>query len=79
MQEIIRLLIGIFVLILGFPIGIYLSKITSEELKSGQKWFKIIILISLVSSIISLILKNDLLLFSFLFIAIVTSMSLNKK
>ncbi|HLD54874.1 MAG TPA: hypothetical protein VJB35_01310 [Candidatus Nanoarchaeia archaeon] len=79
MQEIIRLLIGIFVLILGFPIGIYLSKITSEELKSGQKWFKIIILISLVSSIISLILRNDLFLFSFLFIAIVTSMSLNKK
>ena len=79
MIEIIKLIIGIFVLILAFPLGSYLAKITKEELKQGQKWFKLIILVSLIGIIASLILKNDILLFSFLFIIIVTSRSLKKK
>ena len=70
---------GIIILILGAPIGSYLAKITKEELKSGQKWFKIIIVVSLIGSIVSLIVRNDALLFSFLFIAIVTSRSLRRK
>ncbi len=79
MIEIIKLIIGIFVLILAFPLGSYLAKITKEELKQGQKWFKLIILVSLIGIIASLILKNDILFFSFLFIIIVTSRSLKKK
>jgi|TARA_B100001971_G_C18202846_1_gene545716 hypothetical protein len=79
MQEIIKLVIGILFLILAFPIGSYLSKITKEELKQGQKWFKLIILVSLIGVIASLILKNDILFFSFLFILITTSRSLKKK
>jgi|TARA_B100002003_G_C14054793_1_gene507928 hypothetical protein len=76
MQEIIKLFIGILVLISAFPIGSYLAKITKEELKQGKKWFKLIILVSLIGTILSLILKKDILFFSFLFIIIVTSRNL---
>ncbi len=79
MQEIIKILIGIGLLALGIPIGNYLSRATKEELKSGQKWFKLIIIASLVGGIIGLVIGNDILLFSFFFIAIVTSRCLKKK
>ncbi len=75
----LNFLIGIFILLLGFPMGFYLAKITKEELKQGQKWFKIIIAVSFVGAIISLFFRADFLLFSFLFIAIVTSGSLQRK
>jgi len=78
MQEIYKLIIGITILLLGIPIGSYLAKITKEELRKGQKWFKLIIILSLIGAIVSLFLTNDVLLFSFLFIAIVTSRSLKK-
>jgi len=79
MGEFYKLIIGILVLILGIPIGSYLAKITKEELKKGQKWFKLIIIISLISGIIGLILGNDVVLFSSFFIAIVASRSLKRK
>ena len=79
MQDVFRVFIGIAVLLLGVPIGSYLAKSTKEELKQGQKWFKLIIIFSFIGSVISLILKNDILFFSFLFIIIVTSRSLRKK
>ena len=79
MSEILNLLIGIVFLLLGIPIGSYLAKITKEELKPGQRWFKPIIVISLIGAVISLIARNDALLFSFLFIAIVTRRSLKIK
>ena len=79
MQEIFGIFIGILALVLAFPIGFLLAKSTKEELKQGQKWFKLIIIFSFLGSIISLILKNDILFFSFLFIIIVTSRSLRKK
>ncbi|HLC86684.1 MAG TPA: hypothetical protein VJH65_00190 [Candidatus Nanoarchaeia archaeon] len=74
----IELLIGIFVLLLGIPIGNFLAKTTKEELKAGQKWFKLLIMISLIGGFAGLILSNYILLFSFFFIAIVTSRSLRK-
>ena len=76
MIETYKFAIGIVVLILGFPLGSLLARMTKEELPSGQKWFKGIIFISLIGSITSLIIKNDMLLFSFLFVAIVTSRSI---
>lgn len=78
MTEITNLLIGMVVLVLGFFLGIYLSRVTSDESKSGQGWFKLIIIVGLIGVIIGLILGNDILLFSFAFIAIVTSRSLKK-
>ena len=79
MQQIYAFSIGIVLLILGIPIGNLLAKATKEELKSGQRWFKLIIIISLIGAIISLILGNDVLLFTFLFMVIVTSRSLKIK
>ena len=81
MNEITKLIIGTIVIFLGIPIGNFLANMTKEELKSGQIWFKIITILSLIIGIIGLIIKNDLVLFSFFFIAIVTSRSLikNKK
>lgn len=74
-----ELIIGIGLLILGIPIGLYLSHITKDESKSGQKWFKLVVFASLIGAVISLIIKNDVFLFSFLFIAIVTAMCLKHK
>ena len=72
------LVFGIAFLLFGIPVGNLLAKMTPEELKSGQKWFKLIILVSLTGGIIGLILENDVLLFSLFFVAIVTSRSLKK-
>jgi len=78
MQEIFKLLIGILVLVLGFLIGNFLAKVTKDELKQGRKWFKLIVIISLVGGFIGLIISNDVLMFTFFFIAIVTSRGLGK-
>lgn len=78
MEELIKIFIGSIVVLLGFPIGNYLGKITKDELKSWQNWFKLIIFISLIGVVICLIIKNDVLLFSFLFIAAVTKGSLKR-
>ena len=76
MQELIKLILGILVLILGIPVGNFLAKQTKEELKDGQIWFKLIIILSLIGVLISLLVGNDFLLFTFAFISIVTSRSL---
>ena len=76
MQEIIKILIGVLFLALGILIGNFLAKITKEELKSGRKWFKLIVIISLIFGVVGLIFGNDILLFSLFFIAIVASRSL---
>jgi hypothetical protein len=78
MQQIYALLIGIAVLALGIPIGNLLARATKDELKTGKKWFKLIILLSLIGAMVFLILGSDALLFTFLFIAIVTSRSFRK-
>ena len=74
----IKILIGIFVLFVGIPIGNYLAKNTKEELKSGQKWFKLIIIVSLVGGFVGLWIGNDAIMFSLFFVAVVTSRSLRK-
>jgi len=76
MQEVVKLLIGIIVLLLGIPIGDLLARLTKEELKSRKKWFIVIILLCFIGAILGLIFQHDALLFTLLFIAIVTSRSL---
>lgn len=75
---IMNLILGVIFLLIGIPIGNFLAKITKEELKYGQKWFKLIILTSLIGGFVGLIIRNDVLLFNFFFIAIVTSRNLRK-
>jgi len=76
MEEVLKLSIGILILLCGIPIGMFLAKMTKEELKQGQKYFRLIILLSLIGGFIGLIMLNDFLMFSMFFITIVTSQSL---
>ncbi len=76
MLEVYKLLIGIGLLILGVPIGNLLAKFTKDELKQGKKWFRLLILLSCIGAVVTLILGSDTLMFTFLFIAIVTSRNL---
>ena len=76
MLDVTNLIIGIVVLALGIPVGHYLAKFTKEELKNGQKWFKLIIIFSLIFGVIGLIFSKDVLMFGSFFIAIVVSRSL---
>ncbi|OGJ12945.1 hypothetical protein A3K82_01660 [Candidatus Pacearchaeota archaeon RBG_19FT_COMBO_34_9] len=78
MQVMIKLLLGIAVLLLGIPVGNLLAKATNDELKAGKKWFRIIVIMGLIGAVISLIFRNDALLFTFLFIVIVTNKSLRR-
>ena len=75
----LKILIGVIVLILGIPIGNLLAGYTKEELKDGRKWFNLLIFIGLIGGITGLIIGNDSLMFSFLFIAVVSSRSLRRK
>ena len=79
MTQYTSLFIGILVVALGFLIGNFLAKETEEELKDGQIWFKLIILFSLVGVLVGLVMGNDVLLFTFAFISVVTSRSLISK
>lgn len=78
MQEMIKILIGIIILLIGIPIGNLLARATKEELKQGKKWFSIIIIITLILGFIGLVIGNDSLMFSCFFIAVVTSRSLKR-
>ncbi len=78
MQEIYKILIGIAVLFLGFFIGNLLAKVTKDESKQGQKWFKLIILLCSIGAVITLIIGNDAFFFSFSFFMIVASRSLKR-
>jgi uncharacterized membrane protein YoaK (UPF0700 family) len=79
MGDVINLLVGIIILILGWLLGELLARIAKEELKAGQKWFVLIVYAGLIGGFISLIFQNDILMFSFFFISIVTSRSLRKR
>jgi hypothetical protein len=79
MEEVINILIGIVILALGVPFGSWLASITKDELKSGQIWFKLIIVLSLITGVIGFIVGNDVLMFSMFFVAIVTSRSLRNE
>jgi len=76
MHQLIQFTLAVLVLVLGIPIGDLLAKYTQEELKSGKKWFLLIIFLSIVGIIFALASGKDYLLFSLLFISIVTSRSL---
>jgi len=78
MEQTSTFAVGIIFLVLGIPIGNFLAKSTKEELKSRKKYFKLMIILSLIGAIVFLIIGNDVLLFTFLFIAIVTSRSLKR-
>lgn len=73
MLEIVKLLIGFFVLVLGIPIGNLLARFTKEELKKNHRWFRLLIFICLIGGFLGLVFGSDVIMFSLFFIAIVTS------
>jgi len=79
MEQLVKFAVGIGALALGIPIGDLLARKTREELRSGRKWFALIVVLSLLGGLIGLILRNDVIMFSFFFMAIVTSRSLKSK
>ena len=76
MNEVFKLIIGLGVLVLGYPIGLLLAKYTKEEIEIGRKWIRLLTLVSLFGGFVGLVLGNDALMFSLFFIAIVSSRSL---
>jgi len=76
MEEVIKLIIGIIVLIMGYFIGEILARYTKEELNPGRRYIKMVVMIGLIGGVIGLIIKNDFVLFGFFFMAIVASRSL---
>jgi len=78
-EETIKIIFGIGVLILGIFIGKFLAKITKEELSYSKPWFILISYSSLFVGLIGLFIKNDFIMFGFFFVAIVTSQSIKNK
>ncbi len=78
MEDLYKVLIGIVFLAFGFPIGDFLKKKTKDEQKDGRKWFKLLVLSGLIGGFIGLLIGKDWVLFTFFFIAIVSSRSLIK-
>lgn len=78
MEELLKLMIGLGVLLIGIPLGNFLARITKDEQKKLQKKFKILTYIGIIVGFVGLIIKNDVILFTFFFIAIVTSRSIKK-
>ncbi len=69
-------LIAVIILILGIPIGNLLAKAAREEIRRGQRWLKLVAFLSLIGALIGLVIGNDVVLFTFAFISIVTSRSI---
>lgn len=76
MIEFVKLIIGVAALILGIPIGNLLASQTREELEDGKKYFIILTWMGLIGGFFGLVSRNDVLMYSMFFIAIVTSRSL---
>ena len=78
MEEVYKILIGMAFLALGFPLGDFLRKKTKDEQKDGRKWFRLLVLAGLIGGFIGLLTGDDVILFTFFFIAIVSSRSWRK-
>jgi ABC-type antimicrobial peptide transport system permease subunit len=70
----LQIILGVVIALLGYPLGLIIAYFTQEELKSGRKWFRLIMLGDIILIILSIILfsaeLNTLmfLLSSFIFI-----------
>lgn len=78
----LQIILLVLIALSGYPIGGFIASKTKEELKSGRKWFKLIIAMSMMGILISLImLRGDNLLISvssLIFISLIASASLKQ-
>ncbi|MEM4215283.1 MAG: hypothetical protein QW484_02900 [Candidatus Pacearchaeota archaeon] len=81
-MNILTIILVIIIALLGYPTGLLIAKFTEEELHTGRKWFKLIIVVCILAIIVSIfIAKAETLLFlisSFIFILLVALASLIK-
>ena len=75
-MNIVIIIASIVIALLGYPIGIWIAKLTKEELRQGRRWFKLITIVCFLGIILSLFFAvNETLLFltcAFLFILLFT-------
>ena len=80
MEENVMLLVSVFILLLGVPLGRVLRRFAGkEEIDIGQKYFKAIIIITILGTIVSLVFQKTYLVFTFVFILILTKESIKNK
>lgn len=70
--------LSVFVLLTSIPVGLVLARLTPEELADGRKWFKLIILVSVLGVCLFYFLKNYVIALTFVYILIVTFVSFMK-
>ena len=68
----------ILILLLAVPVGYLIAWLARDELVVGRKWFKILIVISLISAILAIYFRKTDIFFSSSFISIATLISLVK-
>lgn len=71
-------LLVVLTLLTAIPVGLLIAWLTKEELRDGQKWFKLVVLLSCVGSVAFLILKNEIVALSLVYMAIVSYMSVRR-
>ena len=76
MEDWLKIIIALAVLLLGIPIGNLLARYTKEELKIGKKWFRLLMFAGVIGGVLGLIFQKDAIMFTFFFIAIVAGRSL---
>lgn len=80
-MDVITLLIGILILIIGILIGLILRKTTEEEIKSGRVYFNVLWISGIILAVIFFFIPIEdkeykyTLIFSLLFISIVSFVS----
>jgi len=74
----INLILNAIVLILAIPVGFLIAYLCRDELIQGRKWFQSIIVLCFLGAICFFIIGNQVVVFSFAFLAIVAFISMLK-
>ena len=69
------MILEIIILILAIPTGLLLAWMARDELTTGRKWFKLIMMLDIILSIILLLMKEIVIFLTLIFILIVTLIS----
>jgi formate-dependent nitrite reductase membrane component NrfD len=74
----LKMLLSILVLLTAVPVGLLIAWLAKEELKPGKKWFRIIVLGSVLGLIAGFCLRQYILAWTFAYMAILAGISLIK-
>jgi hypothetical protein len=68
----------ICLLVLAIPVGFLIAWLCRDELLSGRVWFRVLIIVSILSAIYFYLIGNSVITFSCLFILIISLVSFIK-